>query len=1340
MRRGLKITAWSAAALLILILLLIGALLIVGNTGSGRAFIVRLTAQLTKGHVQLAGIHGSFPSALDLDRLELSDDGGVWLFAERISLRWSPGALLARHIKVDTLHVARLHIERPPLPAKDQKPSSRSSIPHSDLNDLSVDALELGKALAGEPASLVVKGSAHLRSLQDATARVIAQRTGGNGNYEIQLRFDPKRMEGTLTLKEPANGPLENLLKLPGLGELSLSARVSGPRTAENIQLAVAAGPLRGSAQGTIDLVHSAADLDYSLTAPQMTPYSGLAWQSVDLQGRFHGPFTTPTADGHLRIRQLQAPGGTQVAALEANLTASAGLMTVRAAIDGLSIPGPQPTLFQDSRLSLEASVHLNDATRPVELTANHRLFALKAHAITAGEQSGQLDLRLPDVAPFAALGGQQVRGDAEIKAQIKHDESSTSLAADADGNIEGGGAAWAGLVRGGPTRLQLTGELTDKKITIGRLQLTGRAISLTANGTAKQIAPQSDARELDARIDLALPDLGKLSAALAGTMELSGKIKGPGNSLSADTELTSTLSIHGSPQGTVSATVHADGLPKAPRGIIEAHGDLDGAPLQLNVSLERSGGGNGARNSSATRNGTGGNGDVFHAVIQHADWKSAHIDGDITTGADIAQARGNMRLRIGQLSDLNRLLGSALQGSVGGSLALTPASGRSRAQIQFDAKDVVTNGITTNAQLNATGTMDALDINLAAQSPSVAGQAASVSSTAQLNMTAKELHLANLEAAYHEQTLKLLSPAKLSFANGFGVEGLKVGAQQAVVEVDGRLSPLLDVHASLKQLKPELINAFVPRLLASGTIQADAQVQGTLAEPTGKVRFEATGMRAANDAARGLPATDVHASAQLMGTTASIDAKLSAGSASHLALTGRTPLSADGALDLKLAGNLDMGLLNPLLEAGGRHVTGAIAIDTTVTGAAASPEIGGTVRLTNGSLRDYTQGVNLSDITGQLSGSHGLLRIEKLTARAAPGDVSVEGTIGVLQPKIPVDLKLTAKNAQPIANNIITANLDADLKLTGTAREELEVAGTVNINRADVEIPSGLPPNVAVLDVRRPGQAAPPPSEKPLVIKLNVNVEAPRQILVKGRGLDAELGGQLRIRGTSNSPFVGGGFELQRGFFTLVSNKLTFSSGSVTFSGAGLKNKIDPTLDFTASTQVLDVTATVRITGLADAPKIELSSTPELPQDEILARLLFGQSASQLTALQVVQIGAALSTLSGGGGGGFNPVAKLQKALGLDRLSVGSATTTGPTGSQQSAGAAIEAGRYVSSRVFVAVKESTTGASQLAVDIDLTKHLKLQTKLGNGTATAQGTTPENDPGSSVGLAYQFEY
>jgi translocation and assembly module TamB len=1323
MRRALKISACVAGGLVALILLLLGALLIIGNTDSGRALIVRLTAQLTKGHVHLSGINGSFPAALDLDRLELSDDRGVWLFADHISLRWSPMELLTRHIQVDTLHVARLHIERPPLPDKEKKPSTTPSIPRSDLAHLSIDTLELGPELAGTAVSLVVHGTAHLNSLQDATANIVAQRTGGIGDYELQVQFDPARMAGTLKVQEPANGPLENILKIPGLGDLSVLAKLSGPRAAESIQLTLDAGALHGKANGTIDLNEISADLQYSLTASEMTPFAGLTWKSIDLQGRWHGTVKTPSANARLRAKELQVPGGTRIAALAADLNAEAGLLRLQSTVEGLQIPGPSPTLFQNAPLNLNATVHLNDEQRPVEITATHPLFALKANAITAGQQSAQIDLRLPDIAPFAALGGQTARGDATIKAQVSRHSTSTHLAADISATLDGGKAAWAGLLRGGNTRLQLAGDLTDEKVAIDRLQLTGPSLSMSANGSVSRAA----SADLDIRLDLSLPNLAKVSPALAGTLKLSGKVNGPGNSLSAAADLTSTLSIHGSPSGTISATVLANGLPKTPRGTVEAHGDLDGAPLVLNVSVEQEA-------------------NTVHAIIRHADWKSAHIEGDIRGGADLAQARGNVALRMNQLGDLNRLLGSTLQGSVTGNLALAPVSGHSHAQLQIDAHDVVTGSITTNAQLSAEGGLDALNIKLAAQSPAVGGEPASVTSTAQLNTSAQELHLADLQATYHGQTVKLLSPARLSFADGLSVDDLKLGAQEARVEVSGRLSPTLDARASLRQLKPDLINAFVPHLLASGTIQADVQVQGSFAAPTGKVRLDATGLRAANDAALGLPATDIHAGAQLLAKTADIDAKLTAGSGSQLALKGSAPLAADGALNLKLTGNLDMGLLNPLLEARGRHVTGALTIDTTVTGATASPEIGGKIRLAKGTLRDYTQGTNLSDINGELTGEHGTLKIESLTARAAPGTVSVEGTIGILQPQIPVDLKLTAKNAQPIANNIITANLDANMKIHGTARARLDVAGTIHINRADVEIPSGLPPNVAVLDVRRPGQKAPPKPEQPLVIGLDVTLDAPRQILVKGRGLDSELGGEIRVRGTTEDPIVSGGFELQRGTFTLASSKLTFSSGSngtVTFNGAGLKNKIDPTLDFTAQTVVGDVTAIVRITGLADSPKIELSSTPDLPQDEILARLLFGVPASQLTTTEVVQIGAALATLGSGGGGGFNPVAKIQKALGLDRLTVGSAASTGSTAGnsqQQNNGYSIEAGRYVSSRVFVAVKETTTGASQLAVDVDLTKHLKLQTRLGNGTATEQGTTPENDPGSSVGIAYQFEY
>src|SRR5487761_2436016 len=251
------------------------------------------------------------------------------------------------------------------------------------------------------------------------------------------------------------------------------------------------------------------------------------------------------------------------------------------------------------------------------------------------------------------------------------------------------------------------------------------------------------------------------------------------------------------------------------------------------------------------------------------------------------------------------------------------------------------------------------------------------------------------------------------------------------------------------------------------------------------------------------------------------------------------------------------------------------------------------------------------------------------------------------------------------------------------------------------------------------------------------VAARRPRRRRRRGRGLDAELGGQMHLSGTTDTPTVSGGFSLQRGSFTLAANKLSFTSGRVGFNGAGLRHRIDPSLDFTAQTTAENLTTTLRITGLADAPIFTFTSSPppSLPQDEIIARLLFGANATQLSAFQAAQLGAALATLSGVGGGvNLNPLAKLQQVLGLDRLTVGTAPNT-VAGVQRSssAGASIAAGRYVSSRVYVEAKQTTTGSSQIQVNVDLTKHLTLETRLGNGAAITQGTTPENDPGSSIG-------
>jgi translocation and assembly module TamB len=534
----------------------------------------------------------------------------------------------------------------------------------------------------------------------------------------------------------------------------------------------------------------------------------------------------------------------------------------------------------------------------------------------------------------------------------------------------------------------------------------------------------------------------------------------------------------------------------------------------------------------------------------------------------------------------------------------------------------------------------------------------------------------------------------------------------------------------------------------------ADAQLRGSRSAPVGRVSFQMTGLKVANAAAQGLAAVNAHGSARFRGQRADVFAELDAGSASRLTMSGRAPLNGAGTVALRVAGKLDAALMNSILEARGERAAGTISVKASVGGTAHEPQIRGVVQLAHGDLRDYAEGIHLGDINARLVGGRGVLRIASMTARAGPGQLSAKGTVGVLQPGMPIDVSLSAQHIQPITNDIMTANLDTHIQVAGTLRQRINVTGTIHVNRASISIPNGLPPNVATLNVVRPGQAPQPSTKgKQLVIGLGMTLDAPDAIFVQGRGLDAQLGGRLQIKGTSDSPRVSGGFRMIRGTFALAGTSLNFTTGKVSFNGQGLKGGIDPTLDFIAQSSVVyngPTTVTLHVTGFADSPKIALSSSPSLPQDDLLGLLLFGKPASQLSALQLAETGAALASLSGigaggGGGGGskWNPLTWFKKWFGLNTLSVGSASPQGggaSGGGNTSSGASVTAGKYVSKRVYVAATQTTNGTSQVQVNIDLSEYLKLQTRLGNGTATAQGTTPENDPGSSIGLAWQMAY
>jgi translocation and assembly module TamB len=198
-------------------------------------------------------------------------------------------------------------------------------------------------------------------------------------------------------------------------------------------------------------------------------------------------------------------------------------------------------------------------------------------------------------------------------------------------------------------------------------------------------------------------------------------------------------------------------------------------------------------------------------------------------------------------------------------------------------------------------------------------------------------------------------------------------------------------------------------------------------------------------------------------------------------------------------------------------------------------------------------------------------------------------------------------------------------------------------------------------------------------------------------------MGGALKITGTADTPTITGALKLRRGDFDLLSRRLDFNKGTVTFSG----ERIDPVLDFAASTKLPDADVTVTVTGTAARPVIALSSSPALPQDEILARLLFGKASGALSPFEAVQLAQAMAQLTGlqSGPGVLD---KLRKALGLDRLDV----EAGEGGAASAP--SLSAGRYVSRGVFVGAKQGATpGTSAATVEIELTPNIKVETDVG---------------------------
>jgi translocation and assembly module TamB len=1336
MRSVLTKAAWVSGALLGGLLVLVVGVIIFANTNPGRSAVASLLTPVLGGNVSVQGLSGRFPDAPTAEHVEISDDHGVWLKLDHVSARWSPLQLLRNRISAHSISAESGMLIRLPVAG-----TSEGSSPPMDFKRVAIGRLVIGPAIASRSMVVSVSGTAYYTSASEFSGVAHVRRLDAPGEYEIRGRLQNSDLSGTATIREPGDGLVAGILNLPQLGPLAIDATAGGPRNANHVDVAVTAGPLHGRADGTIDLLRRSASLSFDAASPAVTLRSDLGWQSLVLKGDMRGAFASPDVSAHLSVQNVRADGGS-VQDLSGDVQGRDGNLHLTGRAVALCMPGGHPDMFAAAPLDFEAHTRLGVSRRTVDFTIRHPLLAVTGHIVTAGnDEQGVFALRLPSLAPLAAAEGIDARGSANLNAILTVRAPRSSLSVNGAARIDGGSDSLVRLL-GVDARFAGLAAVRDGDVTIDNAIVDGTGMSATARGAWRN-------GRWDVSWGAVLKDLQRLAPTLTGRIALQGTVSGMDGKLVATADGNGAIATKGFASGPLHFAMRAQGLPLAPSGTVDVSGSLDGAPLVLTAKLSRS-----AKSA-------------WQLVLDKGDWKSVHARGSLVASAGVSPSAGKMDLHVDRLADLQPLLGHAIGGSIDGAADFKSINGHPQANVLIagqrliyddakigalrvagDIRDPLTRPLASltysasnfsdddmSGAMNGTvtGTRDALAVTLDANLRAVNGQAVQIAGAASADIPQSRLLLSRYDVHVAGQSAHLVEPARFDLANGIAVDRLRIAVDQSEFDMAGRLAPRLEATVNVHNATGNLLRPFFPGISALGTLSGSAKLSGSLAEPQGTVSISGSGLQVAFGMAAAAPPADVAATAILHGTTATVHATIRSGARVQMTIAGEAPLRPNGDFNMRATGSGNLAILDPILNAEGRSLHGTIAFDAAIAGTLAKPRVSGSGRLSDGEFQDFVRGIHVSAISASLDARGDAIAINNFSARAGEGTITGGGTIDLSSPGEPVSLSVVARNAKPISNDVLNATLDANLKLSGRLAQQFTLSGNVNVRRGEIDIPDSLPAGVVVLILRGKGRPPPPP---PIAIALDLNLQSNGLLFVRGHGVDAEMSGKLHLGGTTIAPDVTGGFDLRRGSLSLAGQTLDFTGGRVTFDGSSLRERIDPSLDLVAQTTAAGTSATLTVSGHASTPKIALTSTPPMPQDEVLAHLLFGQNTAQLSPWQIAQLGQALASLGGMGGLG-DPLARVRKSLGLDRLAV---TTAGATGSQT----AVEAGRYIAHNVYVGAKQgvSGSGGTQAVVQVDLTKHLKLQTQISSDnspTPVSPGTTPV-DTGSNLGLSYQFEY
>lgn len=630
-----------------------------------------------------------------------------------------------------------------------------------------------------------------------------------------------------------------------------------------------------------------------------------------------------------------------------------------------------------------------------------------------------------------------------------------------------------------------------------------------------------------------------------------------------------------------------------------------------------------------------------------------------------------------------------------------------------------------------------------------------------------------NLTGTLRGHPVKLLEPAMFRFgSHRFQTDGARFSLEEGEVELSGRLDLPQDVQeyqlargtekattnatAKRSAALPEHPEGYVeftfsatalpldliPYLNehAQGDIRLAASCIGPLAAPDILVDAGAKGLLPTAIALKNPPPIDADVDVELVGGRLTAGAVLGGLAKDPTSLVLTMPLAfgiyppvlspTSGPLTANATAELDGSYLPDILGWENTVLRGTARASLTVGGSVEAPTINGRAELENGHFQSLLSGLVLTETSAEIRAEGSRMTLTRFTATdGLAGTYSGSGFLDLAtltEASGPTfDISLDFKDARVLDRDLVAGQGSGSLTAANSPGGGAELIGRIELSPVEARVPSSLPDyleELEVTEINLPEGYSPParleaafPGGGPEQLVLDVTITLPGRVYLRGRGLEAELSGMLRVAGTAADPKITGFVGVSRGRFVFLGKPFKLTDGGLRFTG---ESPPSPRLDLTAEARTGDITAVARLTGPARAPQITLTSDPALPKDEILSQLLFGRNAANLSPLQALRLAQAANQLSAGGGP--DPLDKVRSILFLDDLQISS---------DESGNQGVGLGKYLSDDIYVELdRDLENGSTRATVEVELSPNVSLESRLG---ADSQG---------GIGLNWKHSY